>query len=410
VIATDLGLSSVAARHCEQHVGRRPAASRNRGKAPRPVVRRATGFASATQAASPLSAACPALLFARVCHNRAACPHRIESRGQRLAVTATIERPADTNRRKRVSGDCNRGLRRRPRVLALAPICDRSDRPISTRQSAELEPTKPDTEHRSTTLRLRGRASGTPHCDQAATAPTTPRLASAQDENRRPALSPPSTALRHHCDHVRGRGRHCRIWCKAAVGAGQLVAPRPLAQGTRGAPTPVFGTKLLATPNSRISSVARASGSLPVLAGTRRLRRRLRSEARNKPALPGWLHGTRVVVLANVGNRVGGREAVEDRDARQRGSRAASAAAAGDRNSLRCSALPHLNQGVTCVVAIGRKPPIGPADPARWPVWPVPVRDVTDWMKLGVRPSSLLLRSIAGPKWKPGTSSPGSRM
>ena len=39
-----------------------------------------------------------------------------------MAVTATIERPADTNRRKRVSGDCNRGLRRPPRVLARGTV------------------------------------------------------------------------------------------------------------------------------------------------------------------------------------------------------------------------------------------------------------------------------------------------
>jgi len=65
---------------------------------------------------------------------------------------------------------------------------------------------------------------------------------------------PPSARLPHlqSSDHIGGPGPDGSYWCKAAVGAGQLASSTPagLAQGTRGAPTPVFRTKLLATPHS----------------------------------------------------------------------------------------------------------------------------------------------------------------
>ena len=55
-------------------------------------------------------------------HKRAAWPDRIESRRQCPASSATIERLADTDRRKRICGDCHRALRRRPRPIGASAM------------------------------------------------------------------------------------------------------------------------------------------------------------------------------------------------------------------------------------------------------------------------------------------------
>ena len=67
---------------------------------------------------------CPpavACAFTRL-HKRAAWPDRIESRRQCPASSATIERLADTDRRKRICGDCHRALRRRPRPIGASAM------------------------------------------------------------------------------------------------------------------------------------------------------------------------------------------------------------------------------------------------------------------------------------------------
>jgi hypothetical protein len=59
-------------------------------------------FWAKAQVLRSASAAYPSLLDPRVCTSGAACPDRIESRRQRSPSTVPTQRPADTDRRKRI--------------------------------------------------------------------------------------------------------------------------------------------------------------------------------------------------------------------------------------------------------------------------------------------------------------------
>ena len=100
-----------------------------------------------------------------------------------------------------------------------------------------------------------------------------------------------------------------------------------------------------------------------------------REEAPHKPPLPGCLDGMGVVVGSDPGGRVASRHAAELRNARQRGSGAALAAATGDFDaSPGRGAVIGLCKGQAGVVAVTGQPEVTPADPSTRGTAAQPVR------------------------------------
>src|SRR6185312_11285768 len=125
-----------------------------------------------------------------------------------------------------------------------------------------------------------------------------------------------------------------------------------------GSLSPVTPTRLPSPTRSTLPWIALPASSDAGVAGTASS-----PEACNEPALPGRLHRPRVVVPAHIRQGICGRYTVEDGQAGQRRSGAASSSGAGHLDSLGRGPLPQIDESLPRLNRISGEPPVRPPQP-----------------------------------------------